>query len=78
MKRTPKSVTIPSGYAEAWTRLFSRPLTEIEAERQARMPAPPPQTPGSRKGAKSAPRCTQAAPAAHSSIQRKGRGNHER
>ena len=63
MKRTPKSVTIPSGYAEAWARLFSRSPAEIEAEHQSRQPSPPPQTPGHRKGAIQPSGRTQAAPA---------------
>ena len=74
MRRGTKSVTIPSGYAEAWARLFSRSPAEIEAERASRQPAPAPQPAGSRKGAKEAPQRTQAAPAvslAHSDREQK-------
>ena len=46
MTRTPKSPTIPSGYLDAWARLFSRSPAELEAERQ------------SRQGPKSAPQST--------------------
>ena len=43
-----------------WVRLLTRSPEELEQERQARQPAPAPQTPGSRKGAKSAPQRTQS------------------
>ena len=59
MKRRP-SVSVPKGYSAAWAKLFARSPDEIEAERQARMPAPAPQTQGHRKGAKEALQRTQA------------------
>ena len=43
--------------------LLLRTPEELEAERKAREPAPPPQTPGARKGPKSALQRTQTAPA---------------
>ena len=49
-----------STYLAAWLRLLTRTPAELEQERQARQPAPAPQTPGSRKGAKSAPQRTQS------------------
>ena len=60
-RRSPPAV--PCGYAEAWARLFARSPAEIEAERKARQPAPPPQTPGHRKGAIQPSGRTQTAPA---------------
>jgi hypothetical protein len=39
--------------------LLWRTPAELEQERQARQPAPPPQPPGHRKGAKFAPGATQ-------------------
>ena len=59
-RRSPPAV--PSGYAEAWARLFSRSPEELQAERQSRQPSPAPRTPNAQEGAKSAPQRTQAAP----------------
>ena len=72
MKRTPKSPTIPSGYLDAWARLFSRSPAEIEAERQSRQPSPSPRTPNAQGGPKSALQRTQEAPARQSYHSAKG------
>lgn len=61
MKRIPKSATIPKDYAAAWVRLFARSPDEIEAERKARVPSPPPQMTGTRQGLLQAPQRTQTA-----------------
>ena len=58
MKRIPKSLTVPSGYVDAWARLFARSPAELEADRQSRHPAPLP--PGSRKAPVSTPQSTQS------------------
>ena len=60
-RRSPPAV--PSGYAEAWARLFSRSPEELQAERRAREPSPAPQPAGSREGAIQPSGRTQAAPA---------------
>ena len=57
MKRRGEAPAAPRGYADAWARLFARSPAELEAEKQARHPAPLP--PGSRKGPISASQSTQ-------------------
>ena len=69
-RRSPPA--IPSGYLNAWAKLFTRSPAEIEAERASRQPAPAPQPAGSRKGPISAPQSTQAAPAVSMSKSVKG------
>jgi len=39
MKRKTKSATIPSGYLDAWARLFTRSPAELEEQRRASSPA---------------------------------------
>jgi len=63
MKRKTKSLTIPSGYLDAWARLFTRSPAEQEAERRASSPAMPGTKQKPCKGPKSAPQSTQAMPA---------------
>jgi len=60
MKRRDEVPAVTPQYMAAWARLFARSPAEIEAERQARTPAPPPRPAGSRKGPISAPESTQA------------------
>ncbi len=60
MKRRKESAAVPRGYAEALSKLFARSPAEIEAERQARQPAPAPRTPNARQGPISAPESTQS------------------
>ncbi len=52
---------IPDSRTRSLVALLWRTAEELEAERRAREPAPPPQTPGSRKGPKSALQHTQGA-----------------
>ncbi|MBU2743365.1 hypothetical protein [Acidithiobacillus albertensis] len=59
MKRTPKSATIPSGYLDAWARLFTRSPAELDADHRASSPA----MPGTKQKPISAPQSTQAAAA---------------
>ena len=70
MKRRTKSVAIPSGYAEAWARLFTRSPAELEDQRRASSPA----MTGTRQRPKDALQSTQTAPAvslAHSDREQK-------
>ncbi|MBU2749873.1 hypothetical protein HER14_02535 [Acidithiobacillus thiooxidans] len=39
MKRKTKSPTVPSGYLDAWARLFTRTPAELEEQRRASSPA---------------------------------------
>ena len=73
-----KRAAIPDKRLRSLLALLLRTPEELEAERRAREPAPAPQTPGHRKGPKSALQRTLAAQRYHCIIQRKERGNHER
>ena len=59
MKRRKSAPAVTPAYMAAWSRLFSRSPEEIQAEKQARQPAPPPRPAGSRKAPISAPQATQ-------------------
>ncbi len=59
MKRKTKSLAIPSGYLDAWARLFARSPAELDAEREARQPSPAPRTPNAQQGHLQAPGRTQ-------------------
>ncbi|PKY10984.1 hypothetical protein B1757_06640 [Acidithiobacillus marinus] len=48
MKRRKSAPAVTPAYMAAWAKLFARTPDELEAERQARKPAPAPQPPGSR------------------------------
>jgi len=63
MKRKPKSLTIPSGYLDAWARLFARSPAELEEQHRASSPAMTGTKQKPRKGPISAPQSTQAAAA---------------
>lgn len=52
MSTRKKAPAVTPAYMAAWSKLFTRTPDELEAERQARKPAPAPQTPGSRKNAR--------------------------
>ena len=59
--RRKESAAVPRGYVEALSKLFARSPAEIEAERQARNPAPAPRMKaGTRQGPISAPERTQS------------------
>ncbi|OCX70058.1 hypothetical protein A6M27_12065 [Acidithiobacillus thiooxidans] len=72
MKRKTKSATIPSGYLDAWARLFTRSPAELEEQRRASSPAMTGSKQKPCKGPISAPQSTQAAPAVSMSKSVKG------
>ena len=59
MKRRKESPAVTPQYMAAWAKLFARSPAEIEAERQARMPAPAPRTPNAQQGPLQAQQRTQ-------------------
>ncbi|MBW9248518.1 MAG: hypothetical protein GJU72_05455 [Acidithiobacillus ferriphilus] len=60
-RRSPPAV--PSGYADAWARLFARSPAELEDQRRASSPAMPGSKQKACKAPVSAPQSTQTAPA---------------